>query len=72
MIDVGERISIEAPSLMGDDDTRARTIAALRALGSTATVGSSKKMSSGLCTMPHAMFSRRSRPPESLRGRYVR
>ena len=37
--------------------------------GSTATVGSSKKMSSGLCAMPHAMFSRRSRPPESLRGR---
>lgn len=32
MIDVGERISIEAPSLTGDDDTRARTIAALRAL----------------------------------------
>ena len=32
MIDVGERISIEAPSLTGDDDTRARTIAALCAL----------------------------------------
>lgn len=32
MIDVGERISIEAPSLTGDDDTRARTIAALHAL----------------------------------------
>ncbi|PKU90841.1 ABC transporter ATP-binding protein [Bifidobacterium pseudolongum subsp. globosum] len=32
MIDVGERISIEAPSLTGDDDTRARSIAALRAL----------------------------------------
>ena len=32
MIDVGERISIEAPSLAADANARERTIAALRAL----------------------------------------
>ena len=41
---------------------------ALRLWGSTATVGSSRMMSSGAWTMPQAILSRRSRPPESLAG----
>lgn len=38
----------------------------LRLCGSTATVGSSSRISFGLCAMPQAMFKRRSSPPESF------
>ena len=37
--------------------------------GSTATVGSSKKISLGLWAIPQAMFNLRSKPPESCLGK---
>ena len=38
--------------------------------GSTATVGSSKNIISGLCAIPQAIFKRRNKPPDNCFGKY--